>query len=428
MRSARLSFGQERFWFLERLAPGNAVYHLPVALRLRGRLDLDALRRALGAVVAAHESLRTRFVEVAGTAYQVVEDTATIPLRMVGAGSEGELTDLLHEEVRAPFELGGAPLARALLVRLAQDHHVLLVTMHHIVSDAVSLRVFLDGLAAAYGGAAVVTGTGPQYADFAQWQRERLSGPAAEQHLAFWREHLAAAPEVLELPADRVRPAVQSYRGATHRFDLDPGLVRDVEEVGARHGATPYMALLAGFVTLLHRYTGQVDIVVGTPAANRAGTELAGVIGFFVNTLVLRTRLDGDPSFAELLRRVRRTALACYEHAELPFEKLVDELSPARDLSRSPVVQVLFAVHDAASLTVPMPGLLTEPVPLDSAATQFDLVLTIERTGGGPAGVVEYSTDLFDAGTIERMAAHLTTLLAGAVAEPDRPVSQLPIA
>ncbi|PRY41616.1 MupA/Atu3671 family FMN-dependent luciferase-like monooxygenase [Umezawaea tangerina] len=425
LRSARPSFGQERFWFLEKLAPGRPVYHLPVALRLRGDLDVAGVRAALAAVLARHESLRTRFVEVDGRVYQVVEDAVEVELPTVTA-TEADLPDLLTRAAAVPFALDRAPLLRALLVRLADDDHVLLVTTHHIVSDAVSLEVFLTELAQAYRGA---TSAEPplQYVDFAEWQRSRLSGPALEEPLAFWRERLAGAPALLDLPSDRPRPATQSYAGATHRFDLDPALMPALRDLGAARGATPFMTLLAGFLAVLHRYTGRTDLVVGTPVANRALPELERIIGFFANTLVLRSSLDGDPSFAELVDRVRGDALDSYRFADVPFERLVEDLAPTRDPSHSPLVQVLFALHDSAALTMELPGLRVDPVPVDSGASQLDLALTVETGATGSTGVVEYNTDLFDEATIARFAGHLTTLLAGAVAHPDRPLSLLPL-
>ncbi|MFF7992042.1 MupA/Atu3671 family FMN-dependent luciferase-like monooxygenase [Kitasatospora xanthocidica] len=460
-RSARLSFGQERFWFLEQLAPGQAAYHLPVALRLRGALDEGALRRALTAVVGRHEALRTRFVEVGGRAYQVVEDAAEVELPLVAAG-EAELPALLREETARPFALDRAPLLRGLLVRLGAEEHVLLLVTHHIVSDAASTDLLLEELAACYraevpgdrgdggagGGATGEDGAGDgatgggatadgetflqpldlHYADFADWQREQLAGPALAESLAHWREHLADAPPLLELPADRTRPAVQTYAGAVHRFELGAELTDGVLALGAERGATPFMTLLAGFLALLQRATGREDLLVGTPVANRPRPELDRIVGPFTNTLVVRAQVGGDLAFGELVDRVRAEALAAFPHAEVPFERLVDELAPARELSHAPLVQLLFAYHDTGGLTLRLPGITVERVQVDQRAVPLDLMLTVERHAHGATGVIEYNTDLFDPATVERLAGQLTTLLAGAVARPGLPLSRLPLA
>jgi pristinamycin I synthase 3 and 4 len=427
------SFGQERFWFLERLRPGNAVYNLPFGYRLRGPLDVDALRRALDELVARHEALRTAVVTVDGRATQVVIPAATVDLQVVnGPDADAELDELLRREARRPFDLTRPPLLRALLVRLGNRagdsgaDHLLLVTTHHIVSDGWSQAVVDRELAAAYAGQ-MLPDLPVSYRDFTVWQRERLTGDVLDGLLAYWRERLAGAPELLPLPADRPRPAAQSFRGATYRFRLPGGLADGLERLGREHDATLFMVLLAGLDAVLHRHTGAEDLVVGTAIANRMRPELEGLVGFFVNTLVLRTSLAGDPTFAELVRRTREVALGAYVHQELPFERLVEELELARDLSYTPLVQVLLVLQNAGARGLRLPGLACEPVHVDHRATQFDLVFSAERSPGGIDVLVEYSTDLFDEATVARLGGHLETLLAGAVAAPGTPVSALPL-
>jgi amino acid adenylation domain-containing protein len=420
------SFGQDRFWFLDRLQPGNALNNLALGFRLRGALDVDALRSALDLLVARHEALRTGFQTVDGGPRQVVVEPVPIALPVVPPGDD--LDETLRAEARRPFDLTTPPLVRALLVALGEREHVLLITIHHIVSDGWSLGVLYRELAAAYAGEALPDAPPVTYRDFAEWQRDRMTGDVLAGQLAYWREQLAGAPELPALPTDRPRPAAQSFRGATHRFELEPDLVSRLEELARRREATLFMVLLAAVKTVLHRYTGEHDVVLGTPIANRLRPELEGVLGFFVNTLVLRTSLADDPAFDDLLDRVRETALSAYAHQELPFEKLVDELAPARDLSYPPLVQVLFALQNTPGEGLRLPGLDAEPVHVDRRATQFDLVFSLEQeSGGGITATIEYSTDLFDETTIARLAGHLRTLAAGVADTPVAPISALPL-
>ncbi|HET8643043.1 MAG TPA: amino acid adenylation domain-containing protein, partial [Pseudonocardiaceae bacterium] len=428
--STAASFGQERFWFLERLRPGNAVYNLPFAYRLRGPLDVRALRGAIDELVGRHEALRTAVVTVGGRATQVVVPPAAVELRIEvapdGPDAGAELARLLRQEARRPFDLGAPPLLRALLVRAGPDDHVLLITTHHIVSDGWSQAVVDRELAAAYAGEPLPD-LPVSYRDFTAWQRERLTGDVLAGLLAYWRQQLAGAPELLALPADRPRPAAQSFRGATYRFRLPEALAGGLERLGHEHDATLFMVLLAGLNAVLHRLTGAEDLVVGTAIANRIRPELEGLVGFFVNTLALRTSLAGDPAFTEVLRRAREVALGAYVHQELPFEKLVEELELARDLSYTPLVQVLLVLQNAGQAGLRLPGLDVRRLHVDHRATQFDLVLSVERTGDGIDVLVEYSTDLFDEATVARFGGHLRTLLTGAVAAPGTPVSALPM-
>ena len=347
-----LSFAQQRLWFLQRLEPGSAAYNIPFAARLKGILDVVALQWALQTIVARHESLRTTFAETEDTPVQVVAGSTSVPLPVVDLSRlpepERELRRLAGKEARAAFDLEKGPLLRGQLLRLGPQEHMLLLTVHHIVSDGWSMGVLLKELAALYR-AGVTGAPSPlpelplQYADYAVWQRRQLQSDRLERQLAYWQQRLAGAPAVLELPTDRARSSgVSSGRAARATLALPKTLADDLKELSRREGATLFMTLLAAFKILLARYSGQDDIVVGTPIAGRSHTELEGLIGCFLNTLVLRTDLSGAPTFKELVARVRETALGAYANQELPFERLVEELQPARSLGHNPLFQVLF--------------------------------------------------------------------------------------
>ena len=447
---APLSFGQQRLWFLDQLVPGNAFYNVPFAIRSPWPINVPVLERVLQEIVQRHETLRTVFAVRAGQPMQIVGAGEPFKLEMVdlsgeGAGRESAARQLADEEARRPFDLSIGPLFRCRLLRLAAADHLLLLTMHHIISDGWSLNVLEREIAALYG--AFVLGRPPplpplpiQYGDYAAWQRAHLTGEVLERHLDYWRERLADAP-MLRLPLDRPRPAIQSYRGSGLALDLPAALVQKLRQLGAAEGCTLFMTLLAGFQALLARYAGQDDIVVGVPVAGRDRAEVEGLIGFFINTLVMRTDLSGAPSFRQLLGRVRRTATDAFGHQELPFEKLVEELQPARDLSRNPLFQVtiqLFAanapptVAGAARERV-MAGsraAAPEAVPIigDRGTSAFDLGLNVwELPGGGLGGFVEYSTDLFDAPTVRRLTDHWRHLLQRAADSADAPLDTLSI-
>jgi amino acid adenylation domain-containing protein len=445
-RGLPLSFAQQRLWFLDRLQPGTAAYNIPLGLRLQGPLALPALSGALAAIVARHEVLRTAFAVGEGEPVQVVlEEALVLPLvdlaALPGAAREMEAARLAAVEADLPFDLERGPVLRATALRLddedGREDHRLLLTLHHIAADGWSVGVLLHELAALYG-AALAGSPSPlpplavQYADFAVWQRSWLSGDVLAAQLAFWRRTLEGSRQVLELPADRPRPTVQSQRGASERFALPPDLAAGLARVARENGATLYMTLLAAFGGLVHRYTGAADFLLASPIANRNRAEIEGLIGFFVNTLVLRSDLGGDPTFAAALGRVRDTALAAYAHQDLPFEKLVEELAPERDLSRSPLVQVSLSLQNAVAGTTAEPAELAPGLALafeDVAATtaKLDLSLGFEPVPDGLAGGAEYSTDLFDAATIRRLFGHLRVLFEGVVADPAARLSQLPL-
>ncbi|MGW0533984.1 amino acid adenylation domain-containing protein [Streptomyces sp. NPDC003032] len=441
------SFGEEQFLFLDELKPGNTAYNNAFAYRLRGPLDTEALRRALSALAARHDALRTSYDSTGEARLAVVADEVRLELRTAPAhrpGDEAGLRSTLDEEAYRPFDLSSAPLLRVLLVPLGEEDHVLQLTVHEIVADAASLRVLFEDLSALYAGRPLPAEPAVGYRDFAQWQRGRLEGAEAAQgrteeraegadkglvgQLDYWRQRLAGAPELLPLPTDRPRPAVQSFRGATHHFTLPAELVTDLDELAREHEASLFMVLLSGVKAVLHRYTGLDDLVVGSPVAGRLRPELDRVVGFLVNTLALRTSLGGDPTFTELLGRVRETSLSAFTHQEIPFERLTAELAPSRSLSHSPLVQVLFSLHTMPGEGLTLPGVEREPLPSDFRATQFDLTFTLERRPDGTiAGAVIYSTDLFDERSVDRLTGHLTTLVRGAVRAPRTPLSALPL-
>ncbi|HEV3049323.1 MAG TPA: condensation domain-containing protein, partial [Longimicrobium sp.] len=344
---APLSFAQERLWFIDRLEPESAVYGMPMALRLAGALDHAALERALGEVVRRHEVLRTVFGEADGSPVQVIAPFGGFALPVEDLSALGEadreaaVTRRADEEASRPFDLSAGPLFRAALLRLGQEDHVLLLSMHHIVSDEWSMGVLFGELSVLYeayreGRESPLPELPVQYADYAVWQREHLAGEVLQRHLSYWRERLAGAPELLELPIDRPRPAVRTHRGGTVPVELSPELLERLQALGRSEGATLYMTVLGAFQVLLSKYAGSDDVVVGSPIAGRTRREVEGLIGFFVNTLVLRTDLSGDPGFREVLRRVREVTLGAYAHQDLPFERVVEELQPERGIGQVP--------------------------------------------------------------------------------------------
>lgn len=436
-KTAPLSFAQERLYFLNQLQPNSSFYNLPISFRLQAGLNVDALEKSLSEIVRRHEVLRTTFELADGSPVQVVHPAAPWKLQIHDASgspdSEAEALRLAAAEAQAPFDLREGPLFRARLVRLHEQEHVLLLTMHHIVSDGWSVQLLVQELSALYesysrGAAASLPELPIQYSDFALWQRRALSAEGVEKHLDYWREQLAGAPTILELPFDRPRPSVQSYRGDMQSFTIGRGAAGRLLRLGRQEGATLFMTLLAAFQVLLARYSGQLDVVVGTPIANRNRAELEGVIGFFVNTLVLRTRMEDDPTFVELLRRVKQTTIDAYAHQDLPFEKLVEELRPERELSHNPLFQVMFATDLRTDAVRPSPqaaGLSGKFAQANTGTVKFDLAFNMAESRAGLAGTVEYNTDLFDASTIRRLVGSWQVLLEAIADNPDERVSKL---
>ena len=433
-----MSFGQQRLWVLDQLLPDRAVYNTPRVQRLTGPLDIPALERSIGEIVRRHDVLRTRFAVVDGEPRQLV--APPLPLRFDVDDLSALAADTRQAEARRraaafcrqPFDLESGPLFTARLLRLGGNEHWLLLNLHHIVTDYWSTAIFSRELAVLYeafhrGLVSPLAALPVQYADFTVWQREWLKGPVLERHLDYWRGALADLP-ALELPFDRPRPAVASARGGRVSFTIDHALTSALKALGLRQEATLFMTLLAAFQVLLHRYSGQDDLAVGVPIAGRSRPELEGLIGFFVNTLVLRGDLSGDPSFVDYLARVRECSLAAYAHQDLPFEKLVEELAPSRDLSRNPLFQVSFALQNTPALHWRLAGLDVTTVEgiLDSSA-KFDLYLAITENAGQLQGRIEYAATLFDAATIENMAAQWRTLLGEIVANPAESIARLPL-
>ncbi|RKH16116.1 non-ribosomal peptide synthetase, partial [Corallococcus sp. CA047B] len=438
-----LSFAQQRLWFLDQLQPGSAQYNLPTAIRLSGRLDVPALERTFAELVRRHEALRTTFQVREGEPVQVITPIAsTGTLRLIDLSArasearQDEVRRIVETEVARPFDLSQGPLFRATLLTASEEEHVLVLVMHHAVSDGWSMRVLVREVVALYaafaeGRESPLPELSVQYADYAAWQRGWLKGEVLEAQIAWWRQQLSGAPRTLELPTDRPRPAVQTVRGALASVRLPKSLEDAVSALARQEGATSFMVLLAAWQVLLARYSGQADISVGTPIAGRNRTELEGLIGFFVNTLVIRSRLEGSPSFRQVLRQVKETTLGAYAHQEVPFEKLVEELKPERDLSRSPLFQVMFTLQNSAKgpdeALPTSAGLSLRPVETDGATAKFDLTLAMSETGQGFAASLEYNTDLYDAQTAQRLLGHFGTLLEGLSKDAETSVWDLPL-
>lgn len=429
-----LSFAQRRLWFMDQLESGSAAYNVPLAVRLEGNLDVAALERSLNEVERRHEVLRTVFAwDADQQPVQVVQPPRerTLPVRKMDGVTKTEREAAARaatvEEARRPFVLQEGPLWRAELLRLEEQTHILLLTMHHIISDGWSMGIFIREVATLYeafseDAASPLTELSIQYTDFAHWQRNWLQGDVLDQQMKYWREQLSGELPVIELPTDHRRPQHQSFRGERQSFHLNAALTERLKQLSRDEDATLFMTLLAGFQTLLHRYNGQNDIVVGTPIANRNRAEIEDLIGFFVNTLVLRTRLDGDQKFTDLLAQVRETTLGAYAHQDVPFEKLVEELQPERDNSRHPLFQVVFVLQNAPVALPQLSGLKVTNLNVEPETAKFDVVVNLHETEAGLAGVIAYNTDLFDAETITRLMNHYESLLEDVVAQPSAPL------
>jgi pristinamycin I synthase-3/4 len=426
-----LSFAQQRLWFLDQLAPGSAAYNMPGAFRIAGPLDFAALAASLGEIARRHEALRTRFLAREGRPVQVIDPPRRRPLPVVDLAGlpapvrAAEAGALAAAVARQPFDLAAGPLLRTALLRLGPEEHLLAANLHHIVADGWSMGVLYRELTALYEGRPLPEPE-VQYADWALWQRDWLEGEVRERELAYWRAQLAGLPP-LEFPADRPRPAVQSFRGAGLSVDLPAGLRESLEAVGRPANATLYMLLLAGFAALLHRHAGQEDFAVGSPVANRGRVEVEGLIGFFVNTLVLRADLSGDPTFGVLVERMRETALGAYAHQSLPFEMLVEALEPERDLGRQPLFQMMFQLIENPAVPAALSGARVEPVEIETGTAHFDLGVDVVNLPERLKVQARYATDLFDAPSVARLLSRWGRLLAAAAEDPDRPVSQLPL-
>lgn len=435
---APLSFSQQRLWFFDQFEPASFVYNVLTPVSLRGNLDVSALQEAFNHLVRRHEALRTTFELREGQPVQIIGQQQSIPIRRIDLSHQArpeqqeQFHAVFNDETCRPFDLKKGPLLRITLVRMAAEEHALLLAMHHIVTDGWSMNVLVREAVALYAmySAGLAPGLSPlpiQYADFAVWQRSWLQGEVLEQQLAYWKQHLGAKPAVLELPTDFPRPAVQTYRGASFIFPFSPALSQSLKTFCRAQQATMFMVLLAAFNVLFHRYTGQQEIIVGSPIANRNRKELEGLIGFFANTLPMRTNVSGELSFREVLARLKEAALGAYAHQDLPFEYLVEQFHPERSLSHSPLVQVMFNFEPTIPQMAEMPGLSASLMDYDNKSAKFDLTLFARDHGTEIFGTLEHNVDLFTSETIERMAGHLLTLLSGIVANPDQPISGLPL-
>jgi aspartate racemase len=420
------------------LEPGSAFYNIPAAVRLRGPLHVAALEHSFNEIINRHEALRTSFVTVEGRPAQVIAPLISLTLtvndlrQMQENQREVEVERMVFEEARLPFDLTTAPLMRVSLLQLEEQEHVLLVTLHHIISDGWSINILMREIAALYEAfshqaPSPLVPLSIQYGDYAAWQREWLSEAVLTEQLGYWRETLAGAPPLLELPTDRPRPAVQSYEGARRSLTLSSSVYESLKALSHREEVTLFTTLLAAFQVLLSRYSGQQDIVVGTPVAGRQRLEIEGLIGFFVNTLVLRTQLSNNPTFRELATQVMNTALEAQAHQDVPFEKLVEALQPARDMSRSPLFQVMFVLQNAATDGLEIPGLSSSQLEVESGTAKFDLTLFVTEQPQGLACSLEYNTDLFEAATADRLLESFQVLLDSIVANPEQHISSLQI-
>ncbi len=433
-----LSFSQNRLWVLEQLEALGPAYNIAAAVRMDGILDMIALERAFAELVRRHEILRTRFVTRDDQVFQAIDEAAPFRLALMDLSDldPAQRADAIRraeqDEAAHRFDLAQGPLIRATLLRLSAQEHIILVTMHHIVSDGWSMSIVIREIGALYaafmeGRPSPLAGLPVQYADFAVWQRRWLQGEVLDKQVAYWKARLAGAPPALDLPTDRARPLTQSYRGASCTFELPKELTGALAALARQEGATLFMVLLAAFKVVLSRWSGQEDIVVGTPVAGRTHAETEDLIGFFINMLALRTSLAGNPDFRTLLRQVRDGALEAYAHQEMPFERLVEEVRPVRDLSRQPIFQTLVVLQNMPQERLELPGLTLRRVTEQRATAKFDLSLYLQETEHGLAGTLEYATDLFEQDTIERLKDHYRLLLEGVVADPEQPISLLPM-
>jgi hypothetical protein len=429
-----LSFAQERLWLLEQLQPGSLAYHTPAAIRLDGSLDIAALEQALNEILRRHEVFRTTFSVVDGQPVQAIVSFQSVSLPVVNLGElpEAERTlkvqQLIAQWGQNLFDLTQAPLLRWMLLRVSEQEHLLLLSTHHIVCDGWSAGVFVRELATLYnafsqGQPSPLPELPIQYADFAIWQRQWLQGKVLETQLTYWKRQLGTIPPVLKLSSDR--SSIQTSTGKQHNFTLSPTLTEAIKTLCQQEGMTLFMTLLAAFKALLYRYSTQDDIVVGSPIANRNRSEIEELIGFFANTLVLRTDLSGNPSFRDVLKRVREVTLGAYAHQDLPFEKLVAQLQPERHLGQTPLYQVWFVLQNAPMPVVELPSLTLSLLEVETGAVRHDLKLDLTETPEGIQGFFEYKTDLFEASAIARMTQLYETLLETAIEQPDIQLNEL---
>ncbi len=432
------SYAQKRLWFLDQLDPQNIIYNVPLAVRLVGKLDVPALEKSISIIIRRHEILRTRFTSDQGQPYQIVDPDLEFHLapedlsQLPAAELRSEVTRRVQEEVCAPFDLATGPLFRARLLVLSDQEAVLVISMHHIITDGWSMSVLINELGAIYP--AVLTGTRPdlpelpiQYADYGCWQLNQLESSYRDQMLDYWTNRLAGCPAILELPTDRPRPPAQTYNGGAVEFEIPVETARAVRALAQKETATQFMLLLAAFQAFLYRMTGQEDFVVGSPVANRNRPEVQSLIGFFVNTILLRSEFTPELTFRELVRVTRATTLEAQDHQDLPFEMIVDALHPERNPAYNPLFQVLFVLQNQEGHGLELPGLRLVQETATTGASKFDLTLVLQEEGDRLTGMLEYNADLFEAETMRRWTGHFTRLLESAARAPDQAVSALPI-
>jgi len=442
-RTFPLSFAQQRLWFLNQLDPETPSYNLLRAIRIEGALHISALSRTLQTIADRHESLRTAFISNSGQPRQLVEPGIMVELpetdlaHLPTANRLEEVRRIASQDAMRAFDLSAPPLFRTRLIRLEPEVHVLVLVMHHIVTDGWSMSVLFREIAAIYQNLTEqdLTEDSPlglgelpiQYPDFAQWQRKSVTGEYLDTQLTYWKNKLGGSPAFLELPTDRPRPAVQTHHGASRSLVIDPELTNALKGLSQREGATLFMILLAAFQVLLWRYTSAEDILIGTPIAGRSQVDFEDLIGLFVDTIIMRGDLSGDPSFVTLLRRVRTTALEAYDHQDTPLEKIVEELEPERSLSYTPLFQVMFVLQNAPAQIIELSNLKLEELEFESGLAKFDLTLEMVESDGGLCGTFEFSKDLFDGSTIERFSQHFENLLRSIVRNPDSRIGDLQI-
>jgi len=429
-----LSFAQERLWFIDQLTPDSVAYNASNGMHLGGALSVATLEQTLSEIVRRHETLRTKFSLVDDEPVQIIQVAQPHSLPMVDVSRlsevEQKVQSLAAMEAQRPFDLSQGPLLRSWLIRLSPSEHVVLLTMHHIISDGWSMGVLVEEVSTLYqafsgGGLSPLAELRIQYADYTRWQRQYLKGDVLRSKLNYWKKQLHQAPPLIKLATDRPRPPVQSFRGAAQSFRLPAETTEALQEICRERGCTLFMALLAAFKILLHRYTNDEDIVVGTNVANRNNSQLEGLIGLFINNLVLRTRLTGNPSFYEFLEQVRQVCLQAYIHQDVPFEKVVDELRVERTLSYNPLFQALFVLQNNAVPTMKMPGLTLRTLGAQTKVSQFDLLVNMSETPQGLVGFIDYNTDLFNDSTISQMSERFQTLLKNIADNPDQSVGGL---
>src|ERR1051325_8846022 len=431
-----VSYAQQRLWFIDQLGLDSPAYNVAAALRLSGSLDVAALRGSINEVVRRHESLRTSFLSVGGQPAQVIAPDLVIALEAEEVEGESqseresEAEAEAEREGRRGFDLSRLPLLRVRLMRVGEGEHVLVMVTHHIVSDGWSMGVMVREIGALYeayskGEESPLEELAIQYADYAAWQREWLKGEELDRQMRYWKGQMEGAPAAMELPTDRVRPAAQTYRGAQATFAINKEVSERLRQVSRREGVTMFMLLLSGYKVLLMRQSGQEDVVVGTPIANRRRKEVEGLIGYLANTLVLRSKVRGEDGFRELLSEVKEVTLGGDEHQDVPFEKLVEELQPDRSLSYNPLFQVMFAFQNNPVSLIRMPGLSVEISNITTGTSKVDLTLDLSDEPGGIKGHIEYATDLYDEATIERMKQHYLNVVQSVASDPRQPIAAI---